>query len=221
MESHPQYMIHACLKREWYVRDYLIPDMIEQGIPEEDIEVWLDSERRGNLTSCLESFEAAGQRGSGRWHLQDDVLISKDFSAKTAEFNEGIVCGYVHEEWQDLGVRSGRVPAVFMWNSFPCIRIPDDYARDFVTWVRTDAAYRDTYRGQISHNRGDDTLFMGWICEMHLDDFVTNISPNIVEHIDFLIGGSVTNVERGQESLATLWDDQESFNRMRDKLALR
>ena len=91
MESLPRFMIHTCLQREWYVRDYLIPDMIGQGIPEENIEVWLDSERRGNLTSCLESFEAAGRRGSGRWHLQDDVLISKDFAEKTAEFDDGIV----------------------------------------------------------------------------------------------------------------------------------
>lgn len=214
-------MIHACLQREWYVRGFLVPDMISQGIPEENIEVWLDSEKRGNLAACLESFEAAGKRGSGRWHLQDDVLISKDFAEKTAEFDDGIVCGYVHEEWQQLGVRPGRVPAVFMWNSFPCIRIPDDYARDFVEWFKTDASFRDTYRDQVRLNRGDDTLWMDWICENHLDDYVVNISPNIVEHIDFLLGGSVTNSERKHKTLATLWDDEESFRIMEDKLARR
>lgn len=221
METLPRFMIHACLQREWYVRGFLIPDMISQGIPQENIEVWLDSEKRGNLASCLESFETAGKRGSGRWHLQDDVLISKDFAEKTAEFDDGIVCGYVHEEWQQMGVRSGRVPAVFMWNSFPCIRIPDDYARDFVEWFKTDAAFRDTYSDQVRLNRGDDTLWMDWICENHLDDYVVNISPNIVEHIDFLLGGSVTNSERKAKTLATLWDDEESFRRMEDKLAHR
>ena len=51
-----RYLIHTCLQRHWYVKDYLIPSMIAQGIPDEEIQVWLDSERKGNLASCIESF---------------------------------------------------------------------------------------------------------------------------------------------------------------------
>ena len=40
------YMIHAVPEREWYVEEYLIPSMISQGISPDEIEVWMDSERK-------------------------------------------------------------------------------------------------------------------------------------------------------------------------------
>ena len=42
-----EYIIHTCLDREWYVREYLIPDMVSQGIDENNIEVWMDKGRDG------------------------------------------------------------------------------------------------------------------------------------------------------------------------------
>ena len=212
-----QYIIHTCPKREWYVTDFLIPDMKAQGIT--DIELWNDTEQRGNLRSCMECFQEVGKRGEQRWHLQDDIVISSDFREKTEKYDDGIVCGYVNQEWQPMGVRAGRVPAVYMWNSFPCIHIPDDYARDMSAWFYTDAAFRDTYANNVRLNRGDDTLWFDWIMECHLDDFVRNLSPCIVDHIDFLLGGSVTNWERKTETRATLWEDTEAFERIKVKLA--
>lgn len=213
------YIIHTCPTREWYVTDYLIPDMKAQGIT--DIEVWNDTEKRGNLRACMECFTEIGKRGEQRWHLQDDIVISRDFREKTERYDDGIVCGYVREEWQPMGVRAGVVPAVFMWNSFPCIHIPDEYARDMAEWFYTDAAFRDTYRDNVRLNRGDDSMWFDWVMECHLEDEVRNLSPCIVDHIDFLIGGSVTNYERGFQTRATLWDDEEAFERIRDKLASR
>ena len=52
-----QYIIHACLDREWYVDEFLIPSMIEQGIPKENIEVWMDRNRDGCLLSCMKCFQ--------------------------------------------------------------------------------------------------------------------------------------------------------------------
>ena len=56
-----RYMIHACPQRMWYVNDYLLPSLKAQGIPEEEIAIWNDTEGKGTLFSCLESFKACGK----------------------------------------------------------------------------------------------------------------------------------------------------------------
>ncbi len=43
-------MIHACPAREWYVTDFLVPSLIDQGISENEISVWVDRDGRGNLS---------------------------------------------------------------------------------------------------------------------------------------------------------------------------
>jgi hypothetical protein len=216
-----EYIIHTCLDREWYVREYLIPDMVSQGIDENNIEVWLDKDRDGCLLSCMKCFQYCGTKGGGRWHLQDDALISSDFREQTEKHDDGIVTGFMRREWQMLTPTAGRVPAVYMWNSFLCLRIPDDIAGECAKWFFTDAAYRENYKHFIEHNNGDDSLFFDFFVERHTEDWVYNISPNIVEHIDFLIGGSVTNKWRKAEARSDLWDDHEAYNRMKDKLASR
>ena len=47
------YMIHACPQRMWYVEGFLIPSMKAQGISEEEITVWNDTEGKGNLFSSM------------------------------------------------------------------------------------------------------------------------------------------------------------------------
>jgi len=37
-----KYMIHSCNSRLWYVEQYLIPSMIKQNIPREDIILFND-----------------------------------------------------------------------------------------------------------------------------------------------------------------------------------
>lgn len=221
LELMAEYLIHTCLDREWYVRGYLIPDMIEQGIDEKNIEVWLDKNRDGCLLSCMKCFQYCGTKSGGRWHLQDDVLIASNFREMTEKYDEGVVTGFMRKAWQTLTPAAGRVPAVYLWNSFQCIRIPDSVAGECASWFFSDAAYRDTYKEFVERNNGDDSLFFDFFTECHTEEWVFNISPNIVEHIDFLIGGSVVNKWRGHNARSDLWADEESFNRMKDKLASR
>lgn len=47
--------IHAYPKRMWYVEEFLVPMLKEQGA---EVEVWNDTAGRGNLLSCVESFAA-------------------------------------------------------------------------------------------------------------------------------------------------------------------
>lgn len=214
-------MIHTCMQREWYVKDYLVPSMLEQGINEDQIEIWLDTEYKGNLKSCLESFKACGERGSGRWHLQDDVCISSDFKQKTEEYNTGIVSGFMRRDWQTFTPRSGIVPGLFMFNSFQCIRIPDLICKEFVEWFEDDARGRKEYWEKIARNKYDDWFFAEFIKEKHSGDLMVNLEPSIVDHIDFLLGGSVINKWRGHYARGDLWRDNEAFNKMKDKLARR
>lgn len=217
-----QYIIHACLEREWYVREYLIPSMLEQGIHEDQIDLWLDVNRDGNLFSCMKCFKFCGENDKGgRWHLQDDVVIARDFRERTEEHDNGIVAGFAREEWQTLTMKSGYVPAVYLWNSFQCIRIPDEIAGECAEWFFNDAAYRDTYKEAVSRNKMDDSLFYDFITERHLGDTVLNLEPSLVDHIDFLLGGSVINRERNGAARGDRWQDEEAFEKLKDKLARR
>lgn len=214
-----EYLIHACPARGWYVDDYLIPSMLEQGINRDQIEVWMDDRGMGNLISFMRCCEAYGKRGSGRWHLQDDVCISSDFKQKTEEFDDGIVCGFFKATWQGLTPQAGRVPAVYMWNSFQCIRIPDKYIGECAEWFFTDAAYRSVYEETVRINKCDDSMWMDFLTENHLEETVLNLKPSIVEHVDFLLGGSVINKGRDSWARGDLWEDTEAFEKLRSKLA--
>ena len=214
-------MIHACLDREWYVNDYLIPSMTEQGIPKENIDVWMDRDRLGCLFSCMTCFQEYGKNDSGRWHLQDDVCISSDFKEKTEKYDDGIVTGFFRADWQDLTPQAGHVPAVFMWNSFQCIRIPDEVIRECAEWFFTDAMLQDIYKEAVETNKMDDTLFHDFVANYRTADYVTNLKPSIVEHVDFLIGGSVINKWRGHYARGDLWEDEEAFENLKAKLARR
>ena len=103
-----RYMIHACPARMWYVKDFLIPSMMSQGIRGDDITVWNDSGGKGNLASCLESFASLKDTPGGTWHLQDDVMICRDFAARTKELaGSSIICGFCYS-----GYEAGDPPVV-------------------------------------------------------------------------------------------------------------
>ena len=221
MEKRPRFMIHACIPREWYVRDYLIPSMVEQGIKEEDIEVWLDRNNDGCLLSAMKAFHECGKRDGGTWHMQDDVVISSDFAEKTREYDDGVVCGYMYRGFELMEPRPGRVPAVFSWNSFPCIRIPNKLAGEFADWFFTDAIYRDNYKEWVDSNKHDDSFWHDFYDECHNDDYAFNLKPSIVDHIDYMLGGSVVNQWRGYRARATFWEDEKVVEELQIKLARR
>ena len=195
--------------------------MLEQGIPSDNIEVWMDDKGMGNLISCMRCFEEYGKRGSGRWHLQDDVCISSDFREKTEKYDDGIVSGFFRREWQGLTPKEGYVPAVYHWNSFQCVRIPDKYIAECAEWFFTDAAYRDTYREIVEKNTCDDSMWYDFLTECHLEETVLNLRPSIVEHADCLLGGSVINKWRGYYARGDYWEDNEAFEKLKNKLARR
>lgn len=213
-----KYIIHACNQRMWYVEEFLIPSMQAQGI--RDIKIHLDRDGRGCLPSMMESLRECGRQRVSAWHLQDDVAVSRDFARKTEEHDAGIVCGFWHryKGQEDLKeVTDGED----MRYSFPCIRIPWEMAGGFAEWFDREASGREEYRGWIGQKKYDDSFFRDYIREKHPGDMVFNLKPSIVEHVDWLIGGSVANRERQEICRATYWKDEDIIEELKDKLAHR
>lgn len=217
----PKYMIHAYQPRMWYVEEFLIPSMVAQGIPREDITVWNDTERKGNLAACMEAFASCTAEG-GTWHLQDDVVISANFAEKTREYDHGVVYGFCNRYFHDDPGIHGEVYAEDMWHSFQCVRIPNNYARECVEWVRSgEAAKWGEPAILLKLNKGDDTIFRHFLIDRHGRETVTNLAPNIVNHIDYMIGGSAINQWRGHLAMSDLWEDSSIISKLKQQLEER
>ena len=214
-------LIHTYPARMWYVDEFLIPSLQEQGI--ENIDLALDDTGKGNLKACIDSFEECGKLPGDTWHLQDDVLICSDFAEQIAEIPEGIVaCGFCHTLFEPFNrPMVGMQPPVFMFNSFPCIRIPNEIAAEFAEWFRKDASKRDKYKNWVRSGIHDDGFWHDFYEEQHPHDYVYNIAPALVEHVDWLIGGSIANEWRGYICRASYWDDEYLVDNLRQKLADR
>ena len=214
-------LIHACPDRMWYVNEFLIPSLRDQGI--EDIDLALDDTGKGNLKACIDSFEECGKTQGDTWHLQDDVLICHDFAKQIEEIPAGIVaCGFCHTLFEPFNrPMVGMQPSVFMFNSFPCIRIPNEVAAEFVEWFKTDARYRDEYQNWVRSSIHDDGFWHDFYVEQHPHDFVYNIAPALVEHVDWAIGGSIANEWRGYVCRAPYWEDEYLIDNLLQKLASR
>ena len=215
-------MIHEAPSRTWYVDNFLLPSMLEQGIDLVDIVRVCDTEGRGNLLSCMTAFLWCGEHTKdATWHLQDDVVISRDFAKRTREYNEGIVCGMVVEDWGPNYLKTGWQPVEELWYSFQCIRIPDKIAGECGVWFFTDAMKRNDreYRSRILRKKHDDDFFRFFLLEKYPSIQIFNTKPNLVNHIDYLLGGSLINSEREKSvNHAAYWDDEKLLDEIGDRI---
>ena len=195
-------MIHAYPKRMWYVQKFLLPSLKAQGI--EDITIYNDENREGNLFSCMKSFQSLKEDGE-TWHLQDDVVICSDFAKRVEELPEGIVCGFcssVCKYWNP-----GYQYLDQMWYSFPCIKIPNNLARECAEWFFTDAIHSGRYWAWVEGKKFDDSFFRDFLLLRHKDIKAYNVKPNLVNHIDYMLGGSIANKTLIGDRTAVHWDD--------------
>ncbi len=224
-------MIHACPARMWYVEEFLVPQLWDQGAEPDEIRIWNDKEGWGNLESFVRSCEAIAAEDSAAsphtWHVQDDVILAYDFvdRARTLEAEtDGIVCGFVCDNWGPKPIKQGDVNIRFMWNGFQCVRIPDRIAAEFAQWFRSRGCRKPELQRWVSKNKGDDSIFRDFCLEKHGRDTVRNIAPALADHIDFLIGGTVVNPRRPVQYNRTLfWEakDAEAVVELRDRLTQR
>ena len=218
-----KYIIHACLDRMWYIDDYLIPSMIDQGIDPSDIKVGCDTKRVGNLQSCMDIFSHITQIG-GTWHMQDDVIICRDFKKRTEEISmehsHDVVCGFVIEK-DGNSKHVGYVKPQEMWWSFPCIWIPNNLARECVHWFYDVARYKSIYSWMIPTKKYDDYFFKEFMIVNYPDYKVLNLKPNLVDHIDYLLGGTVINKERKNKNVRAVWfEDLDLVENLEKKLVM-
>ena len=220
-----RYMIHSSPQRQWYVDEYLIPSMVEQGIDRNDITVWCDTEEKGNLQACMESFKWCGENYMhGTWHIQDDVIISRKFAKLTKQYNYGIVCGVVIQNWGPDYTKTGEQPVNQLWYSFQCIRIPDKLAGECAQWFFEKAMKRKDpeYRKRIRQKKHDDDFFLYFMKEKHAKDKIINLRPNIVDHIDYILGGSLINTNRQRKvNRAVYWEDEDLVEKLEEEIKRR
>lgn len=199
-------LIHACPQRMWYVEAFLAPELERQGADE--MEIWNDTEGKGNLRACMEAFASRTGDG-GTWHIQDDVLLCRDFVKRCWEHDEGVVYGFCCEQFTDDPAKVGRVPVKDAWHSFQCVRIPDAYARECAAWLEGPGRTSGMYPIWIKSGKMDDDVFRTFLTDRHGSETVENLRPNLVEHVDWIVGGSVLSPWRGYLARAHFWDDEE------------
>ena len=216
------FMLPAAPSRMWYFNDFLIPSLLKQGISKDQIILRCDTEGKGNLVSCMESFLWCGEHtDNGTWHIQDDIVISKDFADQTKRNDRGIVCGFVVSDWGPNPSRTGWQPVEELWYSFQCIRIPDHIAGECAWWFFTDAMKRKDkeYQNRIARKKHDDDFFRFFLLEKYPTIDILNLKPNIVDHIDYMLGGSLINNERDREiNRAAYWKDNRMVEELEDKI---
>lgn len=207
-----RYVIHSAPSRQWYVDKFLVPSMLKQGIDEKEIVVKCDTAGKGNLFACMDAFMWCGQNTSeGSWHIQDDVVICRDFAKRTREFNDGVVAGCAIKGFGPDWTAVGSQPISKLWYSFQCIRIPDEMAGECALWFYHDVVkrYEAKYYNRIQRKKHDDDFFLFFLEEKYPKKPIYNLAPNLVDHIDYMIGGSLINKERNKEiNRSAYWNDE-------------
>lgn len=215
------YMIHACKGREWYVNRFLVPSMLNQGIPRDNIKVWMDYEQKGNLTSTMESFAECGKSNGTTWHLQDDVILSEDFYERAElQDQEKVVCGFCSEAFGPNINKIGPVRPYEMWWSFPCIQIPNYLAGECSEWFYECASKDDKkcYSERVGKGKSDDWFWRRFMILRYPRFDVINLNPNLVDHIDYLIGGSVINSTRSKDTRSAWFRDIDLVAKLESEL---
>jgi hypothetical protein len=106
-----------------------------------------------------------------------------------------------------------------MQYSFPCIYIPNKYAADCARWF-FEPKRQELFSNFIQRRKCDDEVFMAYAQERKLP--YRNLNPCLVEHVDWLLGGSVANYDRFEKQIrAKYWTDEELVKDLEVRLANR
>lgn len=203
-------IIHTYPARLWYVQNFLVPSLLDQGL--DNIIIINDKYKIGNLMAFVLSLKEAGSA----WHLQDDVIICKDFAKRIKKYKK-LSCGFCAEGFEVGEIIEGSTDIKNMWYSFPCLFIPEDIAEEFYNWFMEAEKEKD-FQQMINTGKMDDLIFKEYLINHHPEMKVNNISPNLVDHIDFLIGGSIANKARSKIARAKSFEDLQLVEELAAKI---
>ena len=223
------YMIHTCESRFWYIKDFLLPSMLKQGIQADNILVYRDKNRIGNLRAWVDSCNRLAVKSRYAkieqvWHLQDDVVISKDFKKITEELADNdIVCGFTcgYETQPEVG--KFKIAEHKMWYSFPCINIATYLTTEFANWANCNLWQSQHFKEAVKRGNCDDLIFREWLYDNYPNLDEINLNPNIINHIDSWLGGSICNQQRDPEkdTTALFWEDKGELAELKSMLDKR
>ena len=69
--------------------------------------------------------------------------------------------------------------------------------------------------------KGDDTFFHEFLQCCYPSEIVENVKPNLVEHVDWLLGGSTLQQWRDYLARAEYWDDEDLIAALRERIKAR
>lgn len=223
-----KYMVHSCNDRQWYVDEFLVPALLDQGISEEDIFIYRDKTSIGNLRAFYMSCKMACEMwGTDKkvCHLQDDVYPASYFR-KEVEYYAlleeyllicGFTCFYGDNKKPGCGIIIDD-----LWYSFPCIIIPNNIALEFYEWCDEYLWGKNMYKKWIEKNKGDDFIFKCFLEIRYPNALIYNVAPNLVEHIDYLLGGSVINKQRNKSNVRSMyWIENDLIKELEERLNKR
>ena len=216
-----KYMIHTYKDRLWYVNEYLVPSLLKQGISIDNIIVYADMNKDGNLVSFLKSIDVLSDDDVDVWHLQDDVLVCSDFRVRAEqEYKTELVCGFasVYDNFSKTGIQ---YELKDIWFSFPCIRIRTGLLKHFKIWFDSYVGSDARFNTWVETNKHDDLLFRYFLENYHTEIRATNLVPNLVEHIDWLIGGSLVNQIRSDDARSRYWNEKNLVEELEKSLQKR
>ncbi len=216
-----KYIIHSCNKRLWYVKEYLVKSLVKQGINSNDIVIYNDDNNEGNLASWIKSCKWVVDNleiEDGCWHLQDDVFVCKNFKDITMEIAKNkIICGYVNKSSYKnhciintnyIASQEGIV------DSFQCIYIPNYILKDFIKWFEENVVSGKKFQKQYKENKYDDYLFKQFIRNTQ-GIIAINLNPSLVEHIDYILGGSIVNESRTITNVAQEFNNYDELEKLK------
>ena len=75
----------------------------------------------------------------------------------------------------------------------------------------------------IEANKFIDAFFMYFLQEKHSDMRMRNVSPNLVDHIDYMLGGTVANKQRdpNYNTRSKYWDEEDVIKDLEAKIKNR
>lgn len=209
------YLIRTTNKRLWYVKKFLIPEMLKHGIKENEIYTYKDNS--GNLSSFINMcnwYYKSHRIDEFVWILQDDVMISDDFHEITFNYRKTEANGFC--SGVDNINNSGYVPFTNSWLSFQCKNFRVDKIELFLDWYKTKVRYDDRIKQLVSTNKHDDLIYQCFEKEVFKDNnFIWNLSPNLVEHVDDLVGGSLVNKSREFEIKSQNFKNKEKIKNLK------
>lgn len=207
----PAVMIHTCPDRIAYVTEFLKPRLEAQGF--NDITIYNDTERIGCRESYIKSIESLPETGH-TWHLQDDVLPDQRFYEwATSEWYEypGIICGFGCGHYTPRSRFGFARNSEDMFYSFPCIRIPNEVAKDMIAWFAEARKTDINILEKLPSGKFFDYFFKLYIGNNEKEIGIYNFFPNIVEHVDEYISGSLVNKQRKYLAKAIQFDDKKAI----------